>query len=261
LDESDRFGAGGQLGEFMKRLTLALLAFALGCSPHRTPPANTSQPAPVASAPAAAKSNDRELAKQKELSKNNLRKIGIAFYAQQDQTGAMHFLDYDDSAQKESKLSWRVGLLPYLGLKELYDRFHHDELWDSEHNSKLLDEMPEVFAPVNGAKALKGYTFYRVFDVYGPRRVAKSNSSFPDGAATTILVVEGGEAIPWTKPDLIAYDPAKPLPKLGGMFGGDFGAVMADGSPQFFPKTIPEKVLRALITPAGHEKVEPGWLK
>jgi len=41
-------------------------------------------------------------------------------------------------------LSWRVHLLPFLDQKPLYDRFHLDEPWDSEHNKKLLEYIPEV---------------------------------------------------------------------------------------------------------------------
>ena len=34
-------------------------------------------------------------------------------------------------------LSWRVAILPYLGLDNLYKQFHLDEPWDSPHNIKL----------------------------------------------------------------------------------------------------------------------------
>ena len=36
-------------------------------------------------------------------------------------------------------LSWRVHILPYMDYGQLYDQFHLDEPWDSEHNKKLLD--------------------------------------------------------------------------------------------------------------------------
>ena len=42
-------------------------------------------------------------------------------------------------------LSWRVHLLPLLGEKKLYKEFHLDEPWDSDHNKKLIAQMPEVF--------------------------------------------------------------------------------------------------------------------
>ena len=43
-------------------------------------------------------------------------------------------------------LSWRVQILPYLGHQELYNRFRHNESWDSEHNRKLFEHMPDVIA-------------------------------------------------------------------------------------------------------------------
>ena len=46
-----------------------------------------------------------------------------------------------------TKLTWRVAILPDLGQKALYDKFHLDEPWDSEHNLTLLDQMPDVYAP------------------------------------------------------------------------------------------------------------------
>ncbi len=42
-------------------------------------------------------------------------------------------------------LSWRVHLLPYLGLNSLYSQFHLDEPWDSPNNLPLLPQMPNAF--------------------------------------------------------------------------------------------------------------------
>ena len=42
-------------------------------------------------------------------------------------------------------LSWRVQILPYLEHQDLYNQFHLDEPWDSEHNKQLVEQMPEVF--------------------------------------------------------------------------------------------------------------------
>ena len=37
-------------------------------------------------------------------------------------------------------LSWRVQILPYIEEQQLYQDFHLDEPWDSEHNIKLLEK-------------------------------------------------------------------------------------------------------------------------
>ena len=84
-----------------------------------------------------------------------------------------------------------------------------------------------------------------------------------DGTSNTILVVEAERDIPWTKPEDIAYDPDKPLPKFGGrplpagISGANgFLASFADGSVRFISDTTDEVTLRALITKAGGEVVQ-----
>src|SRR5262249_16809003 len=44
-------------------------------------------------------------------------------------------------------LSWRVALLKYMGPQEqaLYNRFRHDESWNSPNNFPLLNDMPDVY--------------------------------------------------------------------------------------------------------------------
>ena len=82
--------------------------------------------------------------------------------------------------------------------------------------------------------AEKGHTFYRGFHgadtAFETGKVLKLPNSFPDGTSNTLLVVEAGEPCIWTKPDDLPYDAEKPLPKLGGLFEGDFHVLMCDGS-------------------------------
>src|SRR6185312_11489838 len=60
-------------------------------------------------------------------------------------------------------LSWRVALLPYLEQVALYNQFHLDEPWDSEHNRKLLPQMPKVYACTGNAPSVPYGTFYQAF--------------------------------------------------------------------------------------------------
>jgi hypothetical protein len=59
--------------------------------------------------------------------------------------------------------------------------------------------------------------------------------------------------VPWTKPEDLPFDPGQALPRLGGLFGGDFHALWADGSVTFLSKDIDRQELRAAITRAGRE--------
>ena len=54
--------------------------------------------------------------------------------------------------------------------------------------------------------------------------------SFPDGTSNILAVVEAAEPCIWSKPDDLPYDPKKRLPRLGGLFDGDFHVLMVDGS-------------------------------
>jgi len=159
----------------------------------------------------------------------------------------------------EPLLSWRVGILPYVEQKPLYKQFHLDEPWDSKHNLSLLEKMPKVFQSPkrpNGAN-----THFRVFHGPGAAFEGKQglNREFPDGTSNTIMIVEADEAVPWTKPDELEYDPAQPLPKMGGIWPQNrFQLAMCDGSVRSAPATI-EQTLHSAISRNGGEILGTDW--
>ena len=147
-----------------------------------------------------------------------------------------------------------MAILPYIEQDALYKSFHLDEPWDSEHNKKLLAQMPKIY----GAKGDK--THYRVFHGKGTAFEGTTGlklPSFTDGTSNTVLIVEAVDSVEWTKPEEFAYDGEKPLPKLGGTpFENGFNAAMADGSVRFMSTTIKEALMRALITRNGGEVID-----
>jgi hypothetical protein len=128
--------------------------------------------------------------------------------------------------------SWRVEILPFLGKggEALYKEYRLDEPWDSPANKRVLAQMPDVFRSADDDLRSTNASF---FALVGPGTVfegkdgIKINQIF-DGTSTTILLVEAKRNIPWTKPEDIPYDPAKPLPALGGFDGDQFLAQFAD---------------------------------
>ena len=68
--------------------------------------------------------------------------------------------------------------------------------------------------------------------------------------------IEAADAVPWTKPDHLLYDPNGKLPRVGAGFKKGFHVALADGSVRFVRSTVDEKTLRSLITINGGEVIE-----
>jgi hypothetical protein len=191
-----------------------------------------------------------EVVKQRDNSTRNLQQLALAMHHYHDAHKEFPTAAYYDKAGKPL-LSWRVAILPYVGQKKLYEQFHLDEPWDSEHNKKLLDKMPDDFAVGDAAKQ-KGSTYYQVFTGKGTAFEGKKGlrlpADFPDGTSNTILIIEAKDAVPWTKPADLPFDAKKPLPPLGGLFRDGFHAALADGAVRFIRRTISARTLRDAIT-------------
>jgi hypothetical protein len=202
-------------------------------------------------------------------SRIHLAQIGQAMHQYHDH---FHELPPAVKCDKDGKplYSWRVLLLPYLEEGSLYNEYHLNEPWDSVHNKYLmLAKMPPCYYSFRDEG--NGMTRYQA--LVGPgtafERPGLTWTDFPHGLGTTLLVVEAAQAVPWTKPEDVVYDPNKPLPSLGGVSKQDvrflcrsigsepgFNAVFADSTVRFIRKGIDEKTIRALITRHGGEKVD-----
>jgi hypothetical protein len=161
-------------------------------------------------------------------------------------------------------LSWRVLILPQIEQEALYKEFHLDESWDSPHNVRLLERMPRVYAPFSGKKTPRPYTtYYQVFVGKGTAFEGPAGmplGDFPDGQSNTILVTEAGEAVPWTKPEDLPFDPEGPLPPLGGVFEDSLRVVFASGSVEEYRKeALAREQFRFRITRNGGERLTDRW--
>ena len=193
---------------------------------------------------------------------NNLKQIGLAMHMYHDAMGRFPPIASTGLPEKKGNLSWRVHILPYLEQQQLYQEFHLDEPWDSDHNKPLIDKMPKVYVCPT-APTPAGQTYYKVFvgggAMFDPK-VGTNFTSVQDGLSNTFMVAEGGDPVIWTKPDDFTYDPEKPLPKLGLPGSDTINVLMADGSVRSLNlKTVSEKTIRALITKAGDETIPPNW--
>jgi hypothetical protein len=140
---------------------------------------------------------------------SNMEQISLALSNYVDEWGAFPPAHTADAAGRPL-LSWRVLLLPYLERADLLARFKLDEPWDGPNNSRLLDEMPRVFAcPVDQQDVFEWdapgrYTDYLA--AAGPGTAFPGAEPVPlaaiqDGPDRTIVMVESAQArVPWTAP-------------------------------------------------------------
>jgi hypothetical protein len=71
------------------------------------------------------------------------------------------------------------------------------------------------------------------------------------------LEADNDQAVVWTKPDDLKYDPKDPTRGLGHLRPGIFEALFCDGHVQAIANTVDPNVLRALFTMHGGEPVSP----
>lgn len=157
--------------------------------------------------------------------RNNFRRVGLALL--NHERAHAKFPSNIRSKNEVALLSWRVAILPMLGRQKLYESFKLDEPWDSEHNLKLLDKMPEVFRDTQN-KSL-GQKETRVQAVVG-QGTANAFEDLPirkitDGLSNSVALVLTKRSVPWTKPIDHAVNLKDPwanlsLPATVGMFDG-----------------------------------------
>lgn len=160
-------------------------------------------------------------------------------------------------------LSWRVQILPYIdGGQQLYEQFKLDEPWDSEHNKALIAQMPTVYAnpDVNLGPGKTHYLAVVGNDcVFNGTKDGIQLKDITDGTSNTIAVVEAdpAQAVEWTRPDDLKFNPDDPKAGLGNVRAGGWNAALCDGSVRFIADGIDPQVVKALITRAGGEATDP----
>ena len=111
--------------------------------------------------------------------------------------------------------------------------------------------MPRTYrSPASTAKPdMTNYLTLRGKDTAFPGKDGISMRDITDGVSHTIMLVEADDskAVPWTKPDDLAYDEKNPSAGLGGLFPGGFNAAFCDGSIHFIGRTIDAETLRRLF--------------
>lgn len=181
-------------------------------------------------------------------SMNQLRQIALACLNYE--SAHLRFPGNITDADGKPLLSWRVAILPFIEQNDLYSQFHLDEPWDSEHNIKLLDQLPEIYANLQVDSDTK--TVFLGFE--GPGTIFEPEKKIgfgqiTDGSSNTILCVEANpeSAIEWTKPSDLKFDPEKDVTQVGDMRPSGFIAVLCDGSTHIVSRDLDQDTLKFLI--------------
>jgi hypothetical protein len=216
-------------------------------------------------------------------SSNNLRQLALAMHVHH---GTYNAFPSHASYSKKGKplLSWRVHILPFLELTNLWAEFKHDEPWDSPHNKQLIPKMPHMFKNP-GADLPEGKTCYLApltTDKKSPSIFLKGATDknrggidmgdgrpkevlgihfreIADGTSNVIMIVEAApeKAVVWTQPDDWEFNPAKPKDGLFGMWPDFTLAAYADGGIHHLSKVkLTEETLRRLVWRADGQPLE-----
>jgi hypothetical protein len=185
---------------------------------------------------------------------NNVRQIMLSMHNYHDANGKFP-AQAIAQGDGDPLLSWRVAILPYLGEQALYNQFHLDEPWDSDHNIKLLEKMPEVFR--NPSDLLDAVTTTYLVPMgkgVGLSSEGLKMRDITDGTSNTLAVldVDPELGVPWTKPDDLDI---RQNDWLDWLRAEGSNAGFFDGSARFIDLETDPELLGALMTYAGGEVV------
>ena len=189
---------------------------------------------------------------------NNMKQIGLAMHNYHSAYRKLPGASIDDENGKPL-LSWRVAILPFIEEQNLYQQFHLDEPWDSDHNIKLLPMMPKIYEDPNVAVE-PGKTIFHAPVGEGLMFQEGKEMRFRDvldGLSNSIMVFQANpdEAVPWTKPVDVKLD----MDAADASFFFNQGAttvLMGDGAVRTIEENadgLPSNQIKEMLTIQGKE--------
>ncbi len=203
---------------------------------------------------------------------NNLKQLALAMTIAADQ-GIYPLVILDED--KQPLLSWRVAILPMLGEEKLFEEFHLDEPWDSDHNRKLIPRMPAVFGGSGGGSEVgrtgmvlpaaagmafaEGDTLMDLQEGGSSKLLGVRPSAFRDGLSDTVLIVSvPGLDVPWTKPADLGVDAVEVLAAAKAAGFWSVPVVFADASARLIATETPAAEVRGMFSRDGDGLAESG---
>jgi prepilin-type processing-associated H-X9-DG protein len=195
-------------------------------------------------------------------STNNLKQIGLALHNYHGEFGTFPPSAAFDRIGRPLH-SWQAMILPYLERKDLFDRIHFAIPWDDPHNAEAYRTEFYVYQ-IPGITNTKDANGYALSHLAGNVHLLGGDARWTmkdvtDGEANTVMA---GQVVsrfkPWGDPTNWR-DPALGINRspegFGSPFAGGANFLFVDGSVHFIKDTIDPRVLEALGTPKGGERV------
>lgn len=195
---------------------------------------------------------------------HNLHILALALQNYHDLYGSLPpaYIADDDGKPMHS---WRVLLLPFLDMRNLYRDYHFDEPWDGPNNSALAAKVRTIRyfeCPAAGSTDETSYVAVTGPQTMWPGAKATKLSDIKDGTSNTIILVEvHNSGIHWMEPrdlDMSELAMAVNSPAghsiASGHKGGWAHVVFANGQTRAIDSTASPKAIRAALTIAGGEK-------
>ena len=185
----------------------------------------------------------------------NTEKIAEALRAYRNKYGRLPpagRLNESEREQLPDQFNWRIGILPFVGHKDLYEQFKFDEVWDSEHNRALIKQMPDVFS--TGGK--EGHTTWFILNgdqcAY-QQGVPLAPGNIPDRAESTLMACELNDSMqqPWTATDGIDINDQFDFGVVGRSVDKFVFGITCEGELKIIKRD--EKVIQAFTTANGSE--------
>jgi hypothetical protein len=157
--------------------------------------------------------------------------------------------------------SWRVLLLPYLGLQDLADRYNFNEPWDSPGNSAVTNVALKLFQCPSQPATNEPLTNYMM--VIGPHTISQGSESrkiidITDGLSNTILLVEVADSdVRWAEPDDLHFDQIdftingpkqRGIRKISSYHPQGANAAFCDATVRLLKKSTPPEHVKAMLT-------------
>ena len=176
---------------------------------------------------------------------NEMKMVALSLLNYDSAYGQFPFEPARDSGHS-ADISWRVRVLPFLSENFIYEELDLKKAAGEAPNSQFANQMPQVFGKDGVNSNICAIVSGKLPGAFRDIR---------DGSSNTVAFIATPNGVPWMKNKDVTADEAVAL--IMGLPDSETTIVaFYDGSVRKLGNDVPEKTLRALMTPDGMEVIE-----